>query len=110
MTLTVALDPSQTDSSNTQPAVRPPEDRMETLQGERLLVLEKVIVSPRSGVFRAVRDGRGAVLRGDTIGHVHGPGTATPVESAFCGELMGMLAHEGERVREGQPIAWLRSA
>jgi hypothetical protein len=106
MTLTVALDPRPTST----PAVRPPEDRMETLQGERLLVLEKVIVSPRSGVFRAAHDGRGAVDRGDTIGHVHGPGTAVPVESPFCGELMGMLAHEGEREREGQPIAWLRSA
>src|SRR5690606_20421819 len=85
-------------------------DNMETLQGERLLVLEKVIVSPRSGVFRSARPGAGAVDRGECIGHVHGPGTAIPVESPFCGELMGMLAHEGERVREGQPIAWLRSA
>jgi predicted deacylase len=89
-----------------------PEDRMETLtlQGERMLVLEKVIVSPRSGVFRSVRAGGGDVDRGETIGHVHGTGTAVAVTSAFCGELMGMLAHEGERVREGQPIAWLRTA
>ena len=26
------------------------------------------------------------------------------------GKLMGLLAHAGERVREGQPVAWLRSA
>jgi len=24
--------------------------------------------------------------------------------------LMGLLAHAGERVREGQPVAWLRLA
>ena len=29
--------------------------------------------------------------------------------SRFTGFLMGMLVHSGERVREGQPIAWLRS-
>ena len=86
------------------------EDRMDTLQGERLLVLEKVIVAPRPGVFRAARAAGGVVDRGETIGHLHGTGAAVPVDSPFRGELMGMLAHEGERVREGQPIAWLRSA
>ena len=29
--------------------------------------------------------------------------------SPFAGELMGVLAHPGERVQAGQPIAWLRS-
>ena len=32
------------------------------------------------------------------------------MRSAFRGFLMGMLAVEGERVREGQPVAWLRAA
>jgi biotin carboxyl carrier protein len=33
-----------------------------------------------------------------------------PVCSPFRGRLIGMLAHPGERLREGQPIAWLRVA
>lgn len=110
--MTLVEVPRTTPTSTTPRTTSAPatEDRMEALQGERMLVLEKVIVSPRSGVFRSVRAGIGGVDRGETIGHVHGTGTSVPVTSAFCGELQGMLAHEGERVREGQPIAWLRTA
>ena len=38
------------------------------------------------------------------------PGEATPVTTPFTGVLAGLLAHDGERVREGQPVAWLRVA
>ena len=47
---------------------------------------------------------------GDEIGVVEGPGTSRPVLSPFGGTLMGMLAQSGERLRSGQPIAWLRVA
>jgi biotin carboxyl carrier protein len=47
---------------------------------------------------------------GDEIGVVEGPGTSCPILSPFGGTLMGMLAHPGERLRSGQPIAWLRVA
>ena len=43
-----------------------------------------------------------------TIGMVDGPGTWTPVASPFSGRLIGVLVHPGERLREGQPVAWLR--
>ena len=33
-----------------------------------------------------------------------------PVCSPFRGMLIGMLAQPGERLREGQPVAWLRVA
>lgn len=42
---------------------------------------------------------------GDLVGLVSG----TEVRSAFAGELMGVIAHPGERVQAGQPIAWLRA-
>ena len=42
---------------------------------------------------------------GDLVGSVSG----SEVRSPFAGELMGVLAHPGERVQAGQPIAWLRS-
>jgi geranyl-CoA carboxylase alpha subunit len=77
--------------------------------GEGLLVPERMIVAPSVGVFRAVDVGEGAsVAAGQTVGLVEGPGTSTPVASPFTGRLVGMLVHPGERLREGQPIAWLR--
>jgi len=89
-----------------------------------------VIVAPTVGVFRPLRDdtdvdlttaGTGIagdppappgtrITAGQAIGVVEGPGSSTPVRSPFGGFLIGMLARGGERVREGQPVAWLRLA
>jgi biotin carboxyl carrier protein len=77
--------------------------------GEGLLVPERMIVAPTVGTFRPADLNEGAdVELGQTVGVLEGPGTATPVESPFAGRLVGMLARPGERIREGQPIAWLR--
>jgi len=77
--------------------------------GEGLLVPERMIVAPAVGTFRPVSLRDGAQLEvGQTVGMVDGPGTSTPVASPFTGQLVGMLVHPGERLREGQPIAWLR--
>ena len=79
--------------------------------GERLAIPERVIVAPASGRFRPADE---AVPQGDAldmqqvIGFVDGVGHSTPVRSPFKGFLMGLMAHAGERVREGQPVAWLR--
>jgi biotin carboxyl carrier protein len=86
---------------------------MESLlrHGEGLLVPERMIVAPSVGTFRPVEIDDGApVSVGQTVGMVEGPGTSTPVASPFTGELVGMLVHPGERLREGQPVAWLRVA
>ena len=81
------------------------------LAGERLAVPERMIVAPAAGVFRpATVEPGDAIARGDVIGMLEGPGTEQPVCSPFGGTLMGMLAHSGERLREGQPVAWLRVA
>jgi biotin carboxyl carrier protein len=50
------------------------------------------------------------VAVGDIVGVVEGPGTEEPVRSAFAGTVMGLLAHPGERLRIGQPVAWMRVA
>jgi biotin carboxyl carrier protein len=77
--------------------------------GEGLVVPERMIVAPAVGTFRAVSLNEGAQLSvGQTVGMVDGPGTSTPVASPFTGQLVGMLVHPGERLREGQPVAWLR--
>lgn len=80
------------------------------LHGEILAVPERVIVAPTVGVFRPLEaDGTEIVIAaGQAIGVVEGPNASTPVRSPFPGALMGMLVRTGERVREGQPIAWLR--
>ena len=81
--------------------------------GERLGVPERVIVAPASGRFRPLAEDEppaGELDKEQVIGFVDGVGHSTPVRSPFRGFLMGLLAHAGERVREGQPVAWLRTA
>jgi [acyl-carrier-protein] S-malonyltransferase len=80
--------------------------------GEGLGVPERMIVAPAVGVFRpSAGVGEGlALAAGQAVGHLEGPGTMTPVCSPFAGQLVGILAHAGERLREGQPVAWLRVA
>ena len=82
------------------------------LHGERVAVPERMIVAPGVGVFRPCTEVEaGSEIRaGDVVGELVGPGTNLPVHSPFEGTVMGMLAHDGERLREGQPIAWLRVA
>jgi biotin carboxyl carrier protein len=94
----------------------PEPSRRSPLAGETLTVSERMIVAPGVGIFRpdpivTRAGGESFELRaGDEIGFVEGPGTRCPVLSPFGGTLMGMLAHPGERLRSGQPIAWLRVA
>jgi biotin carboxyl carrier protein len=84
------------------------------LHGERLSVPERVIIAPCIGQFRpsapAVVTAEGELIEaGQVVGYVDSQGDTVPVCSPFAGWLMGMLAHEGERVREHQPLAWLRA-
>lgn len=83
------------------------------VQGERLLVPERMIVAPAVGVFRPLAPEtvtcEGEIVdEGQAVGVIEGPGTAVEVCSPFRGFLMGMLAEPGQRLREGQPVAWLR--
>ena len=87
--------------------------------GEDVRVPERVILAPAVGVFQpapegvdlvGLDEGAGplAVAEGQVVGVVESRGQAHPVRSAFSGFLVGLLAHPGERVRQGQPVAWLR--
>ena len=82
------------------------------LHGERMHVPERLIVAPSGGVFRPPDHGLRVegehLAAGDTIGMIESSGDATPVCSSFAGDLMGMLAETGQRLRPGEPIAWLR--
>jgi biotin carboxyl carrier protein len=80
--------------------------------GEGLLVPERVIIAPSVGIFRPLDDiDEGALVdEGQAVGLLDALGTSIPVCSPFRGKLVGMLVHPGERLREGQPVAWLRVA
>ncbi|HVF74521.1 MAG TPA: hypothetical protein VM938_05690 [Acidimicrobiales bacterium] len=82
--------------------------------GEELLVPERVIVAPALGVFQPlapeVVTTEGEIVEaGQSIGTVTVGGEPVHIRSPFRGFLMGMLAVSGERVRESQPVAWLRT-
>lgn len=85
--------------------------------GEVLHVRERIVLSPVTGRFQRTIDDEidlaspgSLVLAGSPLGGVVGSGRTTAVTTPFTGVLAGLLAHDGERVREGQPIAWLRVA
>jgi biotin carboxyl carrier protein len=44
------------------------------------------------------------------VGTLLGTVAGTEVRSPFAGRLEGALAHAGERVQTGQPIAWLHAS
>ena len=83
-----------------------------TPSGETLSVLLRLIVAPASGTFRD-HDGPGplapghAVDKGDAIGAIQSLGASTPVQSPFAGVLVSFQVSDGERVRQGQLLAWL---
>ncbi|MCX7619924.1 MAG: ACP S-malonyltransferase [Acidimicrobiales bacterium] len=75
-------------------------------EGEHLFATERVIVSPAAGVFTPARgvDPGTAIAAGAVVGHVGD----NEVRSPFGGVIVGVLAVDGERVSQSQPIAWLR--
>jgi len=95
-------------------------------QGEHLYTSERVVVSPGAGIFSpdaglsapgpggaaapsaapSAPTGSGSVevAVGALLGHVGESEVRTP----FAGQVVGFLAHAGERVVAGQPLAWLR--
>lgn len=81
-------------------------------QGEHLYMSERVVVSPAAGVFEPapapppMGRARGRVVE---VGEVLGMVGTTEVRTPFAGAIMGHLAMSGERITQGQPVAWLRT-
>ncbi len=84
-------------SSETQPAF-----------GEHLHVQERMVVAPADGTFEPELES-GAIAKNQLIGYVYGPGFRQEILSPFDGEIIGLRAHHGERLRTGEPVAWLRT-
>jgi hypothetical protein len=96
------------------PVPRESSIEVQALAGEHLEVPERVVVAPATGAFRPhegseLAAGTRLVRRGQVIGTVVSCGHEVVVESMFTGHLMGVMAAPMERVREGQPLVWLRS-
>jgi hypothetical protein len=82
------------------------------MEGERILIPERMIVSPADGVFRMVDNNGDMVGKNievnDVIGYVETVGKSVEILSPFTGTLRGLIAHDGERLRQHEPVAWLR--
>jgi [acyl-carrier-protein] S-malonyltransferase len=80
--------------------------------GEHFEVSERMVISPCAGVFEpastgaAPSGGPGSALE---VGTVVGSVSGHEVRSLFAGRLVALLALPGERIRPGQPVAWLRA-
>ncbi len=81
--------------------------KLQQHEGEHLFAVERLVVSPASGVFAP----KESVQEGDriSIGQTLGMIGETPVVSVFEGILQSFIAVDGERVTLRQPIAWLRT-
>jgi [acyl-carrier-protein] S-malonyltransferase len=104
-------------------------------QGEHLYTSERVVISPSAGVFEpragldAPAPGGLSATGGDVAGSGGVPGSSdvpgsdgapvavgdllgtvgtVEVRTPFAGMVVGFMAHRGERVAAGEPIAWLR--
>jgi [acyl-carrier-protein] S-malonyltransferase len=80
------------------------------VHGELMHVPERLVVTPAAGIFRWLADTTEGdhIEAGQPIGVIEGAGRTVEVRTRFAGSLMGRLAETGERLRPGQPVAWLR--
>jgi [acyl-carrier-protein] S-malonyltransferase len=78
------------------------------LEGEHLFAVERLVVSPASGIFTPVGglEPGCRISVGSVLGHV----AEHEVRSPFDGVLQSYIAVDTERVTARQPIAWLRSS
>jgi len=99
---------------------------MSSHQGEHLFSSERVVVAPSAGVFvpdpllEAPHPGRQGTLAPESgdglndrerypvaVGDLLGTVGQDEVRTPFAGLLVAFIAHPGERVVKGQPVAWL---
>ena len=71
---------------------------------------ERIIVSPVAGVFTAIDELPTTVTAGAHVGFVRAGMDDVPIVSPFDGELVDVVAVDGERLEPYQRVAWLRAA
>jgi multidrug efflux pump subunit AcrA (membrane-fusion protein) len=80
--------------------------------GDDIRIDVRLVVAPGAGLFEpapvgAITAEGEVVAAGTVLGHVGGTGDRVPVVSFCAGFLVRLLVEPGERVRAGQPVAWL---
>jgi biotin carboxyl carrier protein len=78
-------------------------------------IRERVVVSPCSGRFHPLPPERFTtegewVEPGQVLAEVHNGDAVVEVRSAFRGWVMGLLALEGQPVKDGEALLWIWSA
>ena len=78
-------------------------------------VPERVVIAPSTGRVAlppmATRAEEGEfVLTGESVATVRVGEGEVQVRTAFQGWLMGFLVLDGQPIRSGEPVAWLRKA
>jgi [acyl-carrier-protein] S-malonyltransferase len=95
------------------------QEAIEHRVGERFHMSERLVVSPKAGLFEpdaavtGLMPGHADVARDPIlieVGGLIGLVGDTEIRSAFAGSLEGVLVLPGERVTSGQPVAWLRAS
>lgn len=80
-------------------------------EGDDVHIEIRFVVAPCDGTFRpevgASTDLPLDIITGAVLGHVDGPGRTEPVRSFCTGRLVRMLVEPGERLRRGEPVAWV---
>ncbi len=81
-------------------------------EGDDVRIDVRLVVAHIPGVFQPAPVGEitaegELIAEGGVIGHIGGTGQQEPVTSFCAGFLVRLLAQPGERVRPGQPLAWL---
>lgn len=82
------------------------------LEGDDIHLPARLVLAPQAGSFRALPPAtvttEGEIVTvGQPVGLVDHTGGTEEILTRFTGFLMGILALPGERIRAGQPIAWL---
>jgi biotin carboxyl carrier protein len=77
-------------------------------QGERVLIPDRLVVSPGLGRFHRLDLEEGQqVEEGVLLGHIRENGLVQPVVARVAGTFVAWMVSEGERVRAGVPLARL---
>lgn len=82
------------------------------VEGDDIHLPARLVLSPAAGSFRPLppstitAEGE-IVTAGQAVGLIENTGGTEEILSRFTGFLMGVFALPGERIRVGQPIAWL---
>lgn len=85
-------------------------DHAHSMSGDAADINAWLLLASSTGRFRPAVAADDWLDLGSLVGHVVASGHESPVHATRAGTLMGLLADDGELVRDSQPVAWLELA